>query len=131
MPAFVSLLRRLGAAGLAVAVLGTLAAPAPAAAEIRILAFGDSLTAGFGLPERKGFVPELEAWLHANGAPDVIVVNAGVSGETRSSFGTNSSAAATPPRASAACTLRRSPTQVGWSKWCRKLVRSATSYGPP
>ena len=57
MPAFVSLLRRLGAAGLAVAVLGTLAAPAPAAAEVRILAFGDSLTAGFGLPEREGFVP--------------------------------------------------------------------------
>ena len=82
MPAFVSLLRRLGAAGLAVVVLGTLVAPAPAAAEIRILAFGDSLTAGFGLPERRGFVPELEAWLHANGAPDVTVVNAGVSGET-------------------------------------------------
>jgi acyl-CoA thioesterase-1 len=59
-----------------------LAVATPAAAEIRILAFGDSLTQGFGLPEDQGFVPTLEAWLHANGAPDVTVVNAGVSGDT-------------------------------------------------
>ena len=55
---------------------------APALAEVRILAFGDSLTAGFGLPEAEGFVPQLEAWLHAHGAPDVTVVNGGVSGDT-------------------------------------------------
>ena len=55
---------------------------APGLAEVRILAFGDSLTAGFGLPEAEGFVPQLEAWLHAHGAPDVTVVNGGVSGDT-------------------------------------------------
>ncbi len=54
----------------------------PAAAEIRIAALGDSLTQGFGLPEGEGFVPQLEAWLHANGAEDVTVINAGVSGDT-------------------------------------------------
>jgi acyl-CoA thioesterase-1 len=53
-----------------------------AGAEVRILAFGDSLTQGYGLPERQGFVPQLEAWLHANGAPDVTVINGGVSGDT-------------------------------------------------
>ena len=54
----------------------------PAAAEVRILAFGDSLTQGYGLPEADGFVPQLQAWLRANGAPDVAVVNGGVSGDT-------------------------------------------------
>lgn len=76
MPVF-SRLRSFAAALAALAALA-----GPVAAEVRILAFGDSLTAGFGLPERKGFVPALEAWLHANGAPDVTVVNAGISGET-------------------------------------------------
>lgn len=74
-------LRRLvAAAALALAALGALAGPA--AAEVRILAFGDSLTAGSGLPPAQGFVPRLEAWLHAHGARDVTVVNAGVSGNT-------------------------------------------------
>jgi acyl-CoA thioesterase-1 len=59
-----------------------LGAAAPGLAEVRILAFGDSLTAGFGLPEGEGFVPQLEAWLHAHGAPDVTVVDGGVSGDT-------------------------------------------------
>ncbi|QIE57893.1 arylesterase [Pikeienuella piscinae] len=53
-----------------------------AVAEVRIVALGDSLTHGYGLPEEDGFVPRLEAWLHANGAPDAVVVNAGVSGDT-------------------------------------------------
>jgi acyl-CoA thioesterase-1 len=59
-----------------------LGATTPGLAEVRILAFGDSLTAGYGLPEAEGFVPQLEAWLHAHGAPDVTVVNGGVSGDT-------------------------------------------------
>ena len=53
-----------------------------ATAEVRILAFGDSLTQGYGLPPAEGFVPMLEGWLHANGAPDVTVINGGVSGDT-------------------------------------------------
>jgi len=67
---------------LALAAALVLAAAAPALAEVRILAFGDSLTAGAGLPEADGFVPQLQAWLQANGAKDVTVINAGVSGDT-------------------------------------------------
>lgn len=85
-------LRRLAAA----AALACLAAAGPAAAEVRLLAFGDSLTAGFGLPAEKGFVAALEAWLHANGAPDVVVVNGGVSGETSADGLARIDAALTP-----------------------------------
>ena len=46
-----------------------------------IAALGDSLTQGFGLKEADGFVPQLERWLHGEGA-DVAVINAGVSGDT-------------------------------------------------
>ena len=54
----------------------------PAWAEpIRLLALGDSLTAGYGLPQGQGFVPRLEAALKAQGR-DVKVINAGVSGDT-------------------------------------------------
>ena len=52
------------------------------AAPVTIVALGDSLTHGYGLPVEDGFVPQLEAWLQDNGAPDVIVKNAGVSGDT-------------------------------------------------
>src|SRR4051794_4928637 len=57
---------------------GSIAAVARTA---RILAFGDSLTAGFGLPPDKGFPAQLEARLRADGI-DAHVVNAGVSGDT-------------------------------------------------
>ena len=53
-----------------------------AAAEMRVVALGDSLTHGYGLAQEDGFAPQLEAWLRANGAPDAVVVNAGVSGDT-------------------------------------------------
>ncbi len=61
----------------------TLALPVSAAfAEpVRILALGDSLTAGYGLVEQEGLVPQLNAWLAEQGA-EVTVVNAGVSGDT-------------------------------------------------
>ncbi|MGB0505685.1 MAG: arylesterase [Pikeienuella sp.] len=52
-----------------------------AAEPIKIVALGDSLTQGFGLPLKDGFVPQLERWLNENGA-DVSLVNAGVSGDT-------------------------------------------------
>jgi len=48
---------------------------------VTIAAFGDSLTQGFGLVPDEGFVPQLEAWLTAQGA-EVTLVNAGVSGDT-------------------------------------------------
>lgn len=53
----------------------------PAFAETTVLALGDSLTAGYGLPTDQGFVPQLQAWLAAKGA-DVKIINAGVSGDT-------------------------------------------------
>lgn len=51
------------------------------AEEVTILALGDSLTAGYGLPAESGFVPQLQDWLRAQGE-DVSIVNAGVSGDT-------------------------------------------------
>ncbi len=53
----------------------------PAQAGTTLVALGDSLTAGFGLAPEDGFVPQLQAWLDAQGQ-DVTVVNAGVSGDT-------------------------------------------------
>lgn len=51
---------------------------------IEIVAFGDSLTAGYGLPAGEGFTDQLEAWLNNNMDQPVRVVNAGVSGDTSS-----------------------------------------------
>ena len=67
---------------LALALAALMALAGEAAAEVRILALGDSLTAGYGLPEVQGFVPQLEAWLRGHGAADVTIVNGGVSGDT-------------------------------------------------
>lgn len=56
----------------------------PAVAETKtLLALGDSLTQGYGLPQEQGFVPQLQTWLQAQGE-DVAVINAGVSGDTTS-----------------------------------------------
>jgi acyl-CoA thioesterase I len=63
-------------------VLLLLLAPAPADARtLRIVALGDSLTAGLGLPADKAFPAVLQAALRAKGY-DVAVANAGVSGDT-------------------------------------------------
>ena len=51
------------------------------AAPLRLVALGDSLTAGYGLPPEQGFTIVLEKALKARGY-DVQVVNAGVSGDT-------------------------------------------------
>jgi acyl-CoA thioesterase-1 len=48
---------------------------------VHIFALGDSLTAGYGLPPRQGFVPQLEAYLRRQGIR-AHVTNAGVSGDT-------------------------------------------------
>jgi acyl-CoA thioesterase-1 len=69
-----------------VAALSTLAlaATTPAfAAPLKILAFGDSLTAGLGLPDTDSFASKLEAALKARGH-DIVIVNSGVSGDTAS-----------------------------------------------
>jgi acyl-CoA thioesterase I len=54
---------------------------AVAARTLRLVALGDSLTAGFGLPPGKAFPNQLQAALRAKGW-DVEVINAGVSGDT-------------------------------------------------
>lgn len=58
-----------------------MARPARAAGPIRLVALGDSLTAGYGLAPEEGFVPKLQAALKRAGR-DVVIANAGVSGDT-------------------------------------------------
>jgi acyl-CoA thioesterase-1 len=63
-------------------IAAMVAAPAnAAAAPVKIVALGDSLTAGYGLPEKDGFVPRLQAALAAKGI-EAEIANAGVSGDT-------------------------------------------------
>ena len=72
-------LRLLVQAAAFAAVLAT--ASHAAARTLRLVALGDSLTAGYGLPPGKAFPDRLEAALRAKGW-DVKVINAGVSGDT-------------------------------------------------
>ncbi|HEY0112502.1 MAG TPA: arylesterase [Allosphingosinicella sp.] len=71
--------RRLVHALLVIMALG--AAPEAEAKDVHILAFGDSLTAGYGLPREQGFAPQLEDVLRRNGVR-AFVHNGGVSGNT-------------------------------------------------
>jgi acyl-CoA thioesterase-1 len=68
-------LRALGAAALG------LPAPVRAAAPLRLVALGDSLTAGLGLPAEAAFPAVLRAALAKDGQA-VEIANAGVSGDT-------------------------------------------------
>ena len=64
-------------------MLGTDLSAANAETPVKIVALGDSLTAGYGLPDKDGFVPRLQVALAAKGiAADI--QNAGVSGDTAS-----------------------------------------------
>lgn len=65
----------------AVALAIVMVAPRADAAEGTIVAFGDSLAAGYGLPAEDAFPVRLEAYLRERGH-DWRVVNAGVSGDT-------------------------------------------------
>jgi acyl-CoA thioesterase-1 len=71
--------RRLTLPLLLVAALAGMAAPR--AETPTILAFGDSLIAGYGLASRDGFTAKLEAALRAKGF-EVRVINGGLSGDT-------------------------------------------------
>lgn len=66
---------------LLMAICVGLVSQAAVAAPKTILAFGDSLMAGYQLRPGEGFAPQLEAALRARGR-DVKVVGAGVSGDT-------------------------------------------------
>jgi acyl-CoA thioesterase I len=62
--------------------LGLLLAFSPLQAQsLRILALGDSLTAGLGVDPADAFPAKLEAALKARGH-DIVIINAGVSGDT-------------------------------------------------
>ena len=78
-------MRQIAYAAICAALLG-LAGVSSAQAQtkpVRIVALGDSLTAGLGLPANDGFVPRLQAALADKGiATDI--TNAGVSGDTAS-----------------------------------------------
>lgn len=71
---------------LALAAFGALVvmpARAQNAASLKIVAFGDSLTAGYGLPAQDAFPAKLQTALRAKGH-NVEIENAGVSGDTAS-----------------------------------------------
>lgn len=68
-------------AGIVFILAGLGQAGAALAEDVVIAALGDSLTQGYGLPAEQGFVPQLQAWLDAQGA-EVRLINAGVSGDT-------------------------------------------------
>jgi acyl-CoA thioesterase-1 len=73
---------RVARAALMTSVLAAmLALIAPAFAATRILAFGDSLTAGYGVAPDQAFPAQLQARLKADGY-DLVVDNGGVSGDT-------------------------------------------------
>lgn len=74
-------LRRLGRAALALLALSLASDGALAERETVIVAFGDSLTAGYGLPPGQSFPAQLQAALRKRGHK-VRVVNSGVSGDT-------------------------------------------------
>jgi acyl-CoA thioesterase-1 len=65
------------------AVVLAAAPTARADAPVKIVAFGDSLTAGYGLPAQDTFPAKLQAALKAKGH-NVEIENAGVSGDTAS-----------------------------------------------
>ena len=65
----------------ALALILTVYAGMAQAGDVVIAALGDSLTQGYGLVQEEGFVPQLEAWLRAEGE-NVRLINAGVSGDT-------------------------------------------------
>jgi len=68
----------------AISLIGeTTAPPAFAQTPIKVVALGDSLTVGYGLPDKDGFVPQLQAALTAKSVA-AEVQNAGVSGDTAS-----------------------------------------------
>jgi acyl-CoA thioesterase-1 len=73
--------RFLRAAAVAVALF-SVAAPA-SADPVRIVGLGDSLMAGYGLGPGEAFPDKLQAALHSRGH-DVVIENAGVSGDTSS-----------------------------------------------
>jgi len=73
------------ALALALGLGGIAAAQEAAPQEVRVMTFGDSLTAGYGLGRQNGFAAQMSVWLQENGTPGgvpVRLLNASVSGST-------------------------------------------------
>ncbi len=78
------MMQRYGAAGRCakgLAMIAMLFTGTARAAPVRLLVFGDSLVAGYGLPAQDGFQARLAAALKAEGR-EVILLDGGVSGDT-------------------------------------------------
>ncbi|WP_052115223.1 arylesterase [Roseovarius mucosus] len=67
--------------GKVVAAFLCLVSPVMADEPVTVLALGDSLTQGYGLPEQDGLVPQMQKWLDDQGV-EAKLINAGVSGDT-------------------------------------------------
>ncbi len=80
---YVASARLFNAVVLAIMLSATILAPGSVAAgeRWRILALGDSLIAGYGLPAHQGFAPQLQAALNKLGV-EARVIQGGVSGDT-------------------------------------------------
>ncbi|MFM9940125.1 MAG: arylesterase [Hyphomicrobiaceae bacterium] len=78
-----ALLAVLAAIGIVMTFTPTVGAQPGEARPVRVVALGDSLTAGFGLQPHEAFPAQLERRLKALGH-DVVIANAGVSGDTTS-----------------------------------------------
>ena len=72
---------RVSKVALRLAILACMAVPGGAAAACRLAVLGDSLAAGYGLPEQDAFPIKLQAALESRGVA-CEVLNAGVSGDT-------------------------------------------------
>ncbi|MET4101119.1 acyl-CoA thioesterase-1 [Roseovarius sp. MBR-78] len=73
--------RHLGKALALILGLAVSVPPVQAGGPVTVLALGDSLTQGYGLPQEDGLVPQLRRWLAEQGIAAEIV-NGGVSGDT-------------------------------------------------
>ena len=73
--------RSIAAALLSMMLIGASPPAAPSEQRPLVLAFGDSLTAGYGLEQGLGFAPQLQATLRRHGLK-AEVVDGGVSGDT-------------------------------------------------
>lgn len=67
--------------GKVVAAFLCLVSPVSAEEPVTVLALGDSLTQGYGLPEQDGLIPQMRKWLEDQGV-EAELINAGVSGDT-------------------------------------------------
>jgi len=66
-------------------LLTWMAPPVAAAAPLKVLVLGDSLTEGYGVPKEAAFPALIEKELKAKGYKNLVVVNAGISGSTSAS----------------------------------------------